>query len=333
MKLNLKLFQSATPALSPEDRLYRRRRFFWLSLGVFGSLLFHLLVAYIMAGIPLKEIRVKQQVPVRLEFKTREPDAKKKESQPKKEEEARRQIIEAPLPPTAPPEKPARLGAQDHRTQFEQKTQPRQGAPGADASAIQNGMLRLEQEEPKSESSEAPEKDGGRIELPRRKPRAERYASLLPQRLEVMNPGHNDYIPDKDIPVGPVLDVNTTDFRFIGYFTAVRKQVDLAYYDVGPTLRDSPHVRERLEESGKVRFQGVSLVELKVMRSGVLVETRLARSSGDKEIDDFWMRILNLAAPYPPLPRDYPGDELVFTYALYYDLAYENSRPMTRFMF
>lgn len=323
MKL-LQNIQKRQP-LSPEDRHYRRRRTLWLSLGILSSLLFHLFLGYILSGVPLKEIKVKQQVPVRLEFKQREPDAQKKKLQiPEKKTEARRQIIEAPLPPTEPPKEPAHLGAQDHRTAREQKTLPKQGSPGADATALQNGPLRIER---------GAADEQGRIEMPRKKPKAERYASLLPQRLDVMNPGHNDYIPDKNIPVGPVLDVNTTDFRFIGYFTAVRKQVDLAYYDVGPTLRDSPHVRERLEEAGKVRFQGVSLVELKVMRSGVLVNTRLARSSGDKEIDDFWMRILNLAAPYPPLPRDYPGDELVFTYALYYDLAYENSRPMTRFMF
>ncbi len=319
--------QQPSDQISPEDVAYRRARRVWLSIGIGTSLLFHLLLAYLMVFAPAwKRPRFPQQVPVRLEFKQKESESAKKDKnkRPQKQEQTEtRQIIEAPLIPTAKPEVPAHLGAQDHRTAREQKTLPKQGRPAAPATALQNGALRLQR---------APEAEG-RIEMPTKQKKSERYAALLPEKLEIVNEGHNDYIPNKNIPVGPVLDVNTTDFRFIGYFTAVRKLVDLAYYDVGPTLRDSPHVREKIEEAGKARFQGVSIVELKVMRSGLLVDTRLAKSSGDKDIDEFWTRILNLAAPYPPLPRDYPGDELVFTYALYYDFAYEGSKPSTRFMF
>ncbi len=88
-----------------------------------------------------------------------------------------------------------------------------------------------------------------------------------------------------------------------------------------------------MEEIGRVKFQGTSVVQLRIARSGLLVESKLTRSSGDKVVDEFWIKVLNLAAPYPPLPRDYPDDELVFTYTLYYDLVVEGQEKKRRFVF
>jgi hypothetical protein len=304
-----------------------RERLPWVSLGLLLSLLLHALVlAGMLALKPPVRPPISQKVPVRLEFKEKAKAEPKRDKDRAEDESQRpdRSIVEAPLPETEAPDEPAYLGAQDHKAVREQKTAPRSGgAPAAPATALQNGPLRIET---------APPDLGGRITVPR-KQNEQKYASLLPGHVDVVNEGYNDYLPDKNIPVGPVLDVNTTDYRFIAYFTAVRKLVELAYYDIGPTLRDTPHVRGQMEEVGKVRFQGVSVVQLKVMRSGVLVESKLTRSSGDKDIDEFWVRILNLAAPYPPLPRSYPDEELVFTYSLYYDLVFQDEKKTRRFVF
>ncbi len=291
----------------------------WLLLCILGSLLAHFLF---FSWVRQHEQKTKkthtQSVPVRLEWKTKKPEAPAPDAIKSED----RSIIEAPLPETQAPDKPAHLGAQDHQAVREQKTQGDGGVPGAPATALQNGPLTLEQ---------IPDK-GGRILVPK-PPGSKSYEALLPKKLEVLNPGHNDYLPDKNLPVGPILDVNTTDFRFIAYFTAVRKSVDLAYFDMGPSLRETPHVRGRIEEMGRVRFQGSSVVQLKVARSGVLLESKLLRSSGDKEVDAFWNKVLNLAAPYPPLPKDFPDEELVFTYTLYYDVMIEGEKRTHRFVF
>ncbi len=299
----------------------------WIGLGIFLSLLAHIVLYILLREVSLPPpIAQKQRIPVRLEYKIKDKAKaereKKDKSEGREEEKKTQQIVEVPLPETAPPDSPAYLGAQNHRTAREQKTIAGRGAKAAPPTALQSGALHIEK---------APDA-GGRIIVPRK---GAAYANLLPQSIDVINPGHNDFIPNKNIPIGPVMDVNTTDFRFIGYFTSVRKQVDLAYYDVGPTLRDSPHVRERMDarSSGKIHYQGSSVVQLKVMRSGVLVEAKLNQSSGDKEIDEFWLRVLNLAAPYPPLPRDYPDDALVFTYSLYYDLVYNDQSHTKKLMF
>ncbi|RZA12860.1 MAG: hypothetical protein EOP10_30685, partial [Proteobacteria bacterium] len=94
-----------------------------------------------------------------------------------------------------------------------------------------------------------------------------------------------------------------------------------------------PYVKGRLSEVGKVSFQGESKIRLKVQRSGLLTETKLVASTGDKDIDKFWDKILNLAGPYPPLPKDFPEDELMFTYTLYYDIVVHNSERTRRFVY
>jgi outer membrane biosynthesis protein TonB len=308
------------------DSLYQRgRRLVLLPLGL--SLLTHGLLVYILSLVPAPDRHSKDtaRVPVRIEFKEKarqadKPEARKKdlaEETPKDEKE--KTIIEAPLPETEPPTDSSYLGRQNHKTAQEMKTQPRPSAKAADPTPLQNGPLRLKVEE-------AP---GGKVKVPAGKDIRE----FLPKQIDVVNAGHNDFIADKKLPVGPVLDVNTTEYRFIGYFTAVRKQVDLAYYDIGPTLQDKEHIRDRVENVGKAHLQGTSVIQLKVARSGLLVETKLVQSSGDKDVDEFWERVLNLAAPYPPLPRDFPEEELVFTYKLYYDFVIAGEKRTRRFMF
>lgn len=305
------------------DSLWKRRHSLLL-LTILLSLLVHLLAGLGLSWLPPVVTKSKKQIqaPVKLQF-TEKSSPKETEStrieKKTKDEEKSHTIVEVPLPETEAPDKPAYLGAQNHKTAQETKTQPKASTPGADATPIQNGPLRLKVET-------AP---GGKIKVPAGK----NLKEFMPNQLDVINTGHNDYLHDKKLPVGPIMDVNTTDFRFIGFFTAVRKAVDLAYYDIGPTLKDKSYIRDKVENVGKARLQGVSVVQLKVARSGLLVETKLVQTSGDKDVDEFWTRILNLAAPYPPLPRDYPDEELLFTYKLYYDLVFEGDQRKRRFMF
>ncbi len=304
------------------DSLYRRgRRLILLPLVL--SLLVHALILFVLAQIyePTPKPKSTAKVPVRLEITEKPRQADKDESKKKdivQDTTKEKTIIEAPMPETEPPVDASRLGAQNHKTAQEMKTQPRPSAKAADPTPLQNGPLRLKVEQ-------AP---GGKIKVPAGKD----YKEFLPKQIDVVNTGHNDFIPDK-LPVGPVLDVNTTEYRFIGYFTSVRKQVELAYYDIGPTLQGKDHIREKIENVGKAHLQGTSVIQLTVARSGLLMETKLVQSSGDKDVDEFWERVLNLSAPYPPLPRDFPEEELKFTYKLYYDFVIAGERRTRRFMF
>jgi protein TonB len=308
------------------DTLCRRGRVLLL-LTVLLSLIIHVLTLSLLSFLPEPRVKPHEtvKVPVRMQFNEKpKPDQSEAADKPKdKTDPARKDqektVIEAPLLPTEAPKKADYIGAQDHATAQETKTQPRPSAPAADPTPIQNGPLRLKVEP-------AP---GGKIKVPAGKD----YREFLPKQIDVINTGHNDFIPDKKLPVGPVLDVNTTEYRFIGYFTAVRKNVDLAYYDIGPSIKDKSYIRDKIENIGTARLQGVSVVQLKIARSGLLMETKMIQSSGDKDVDEFWTRVLHLAAPYPPLPRDFPEEELVFTYKLHYDMVFEGERRTRRFMF
>ncbi len=298
---------------------YVRRRGRFLVLGLLVSLLSHVAILLLL---PERKIPPKvERVPVTIDIKKVPKKKREMSEQEKKAAEEKKQIIEAPLIPTEAPDEPAHLGRQNHKAEIEQKLDPKVSIKGADSSALQNGRLKIE--------GGIPDK-GGEVELPAKQ--GSKYEGLLPKQGEILNLAHNDYIPDPKLPKGAILDVNTTEFRWIGYFMSVRKLVDLAFTDIGPSLTKSPYVKNRLNEVGRVKFQGESKILLKVQRSGLLTETKLLSSSGDKEIDAFWDKILNLAGPYPPLPKDYPEDELKFTYTLYYDVVVQNEERTRRFV-
>lgn len=299
---------------------YVRRRGRFLALGVSLSLAAHVIVLVLIPEV--KPVKPMQRVPITLEIKKKPKEKKTLTEEERKAEEEKKQIIEAPLMPTEAPDEPAHLGRQNHKAVVEQKTDPRASIPGAESSALQNGRLKIEGGIPDNK---------GTVPVPAKQ--GTKYSRLLPQKGEILNLAHNDYIPDKNLPKGVMLDVNTTDFRWIGYFTSVRKLVELAFTDIGPSLRSSPYVKSRLSEVGKVAFQGESKIRLTVQRSGLLTETKLVSSSGDKDIDKFWDKILNLAGPYPPLPKDFPEDELLFTYTLYYDIVVQNQERTRRFVY
>lgn len=298
---------------------YVKKRGRFLVFGILVSLAAHVLFLILIPE--QKKTPRAERIPVTIEIKKKDKEKKEKTDEAKEEEE-KKQIIEAPLMPTEAPEEPAHLGRQNHKAVREQKVEPKASIKGADSSALQNGRLRIE--------GGIPDK-GGTVVVPQKQ--GQKYSRLLPQQGDLINLAHNDYIHDPKMPKGAILDVNTTEFRWIGYFSAVRKLVELAFTDIGPTLRSSPYVKGRLSEVGKVSFQGESKIRLKVQRSGLLTETKLVSSTGDKDIDQFWDRILNLAGPYPPLPKDFPEDELLFTYTLYYDIVVHNSERTRRFVY
>lgn len=253
--------------------------------------------------------------------------------------ESRRQIIEAPMMPTEPPRDTdqAFLGRQDRRTDQEQKLPPSDHRKGAEATryssqtppqtppppAVGNPDVTMSREEMAKQGRPK----GGQI-------RGETlaYHELLPDNNEFAG-YYNDFVADDSIPTGETLDVNTTEYRFVGYFTSIRKQVDFAFYDPRSSLRDQPRIRDQLTQNGRVNFRGVSVAQLTVLRNGMVIDTKIVRSSGDHELDESWLRILNFAAPFPPLPHHFAEDQLVFNYSLYYDFVLQDSRQVRRYHF
>ena len=133
--------------------------------------------------------------------------------------------------------------------------------------------------------------------------------------------------------MGDVLDVNTTQYQYLGYVTALRKSVEMAFYNPLSSLKNEPHVREKIKRGAKVQYTGRTVAQLTIERSGLLSSVEIVDSTGDKGIDDEWLKILNLAAPFPPLPKHFKEPTFVINYSLYYDFVIREDQRLRRYRF
>lgn len=213
------------------------------------------------------------------------------------------QIIEAPLIESQLKDNHAFLGRQNHQAKQPSKLPYKQHSKGADAT-----NHRSDPAEPKA------------------------YMALLP-RDQGSTASFRDLITDDNIPEANILDVSTAQFELIGYFTSVRKMVDFAFYDPRSSLKNAPRIKKELVRSGQVSFQGYSRAKITVERSGLVTKIETLESSNDQELDQTWIRILNLAAPFPPLPQYFTKERLVFSYTLYYDIVIKDNIASKRYHF
>ena len=228
-----------------------------------------------------------------------------------------KQIVETPLPETLKPSEADFLGPTDHQTAEETKIK----------NPVQSDSEPGAQIPPPREVRSVPRGKEGRY----RSMDPKVYQALLPswQELAELGTPHQDYI-SKSMKEGDVIDVNTHSFRWIGYFTKVRQMVALTFYSPYDEFSKSSEIKKKLEAYGRAEMNGVAVVHVTIVRSGLLTRAEITKSSGDKIVDEFWKRVLELTAPYPPLPKDYPLDTLTFSYALAYDYEFRWQSDLDR---
>jgi len=224
------------------------------------------------------------------------------------------QIIEAPLEESQLEQDHAYLGRQNHQAKKASKLPHNTHTKGADASNRLDSLQPFQ----KKDKSLSNDKKG--------------YLQLLP-RDQSSAASFRDLIIDPSIPEANILDVNTAQFELIGYFTSVRKMVDFAFYDPRSSLRHAPRIKKELVRSGQVSFRGYSRAKITVERSGLVTKIETLDSSEDPELDQTWIRILNLAAPFPPLPHYFKEERLIFSYTLYYDIVIKDKIASKRYHF
>lgn len=303
-----------------------RRRFYnlpretpyWVVL-LFWFLLFwfHLLLIYALPHLKLAEHKDKKiKVHLVHEVKTNTDPAKEQK------QEKQHEIIEAEQPETLKPKDPDFIGQRDHQTPHEVKVaHPRQNAEDPTNTTAEHIAQALKNHPPQSENL-PPKLDPKKGQSTRPVPK-DFYKRFMPTLAEIGGKtGHQDFV-EKHLDNGQILDVNTTEYKWIGYFTNVRKTVAQAFFSPYAQLSRSKEVQERLREKGSAAMRGKAVVAVTITRSGLLTEARLIQSSGDKEVDDFWVNILNIAAPFPPLPKHYEEETLTFQYALTYDFEWQ----------
>lgn len=107
-----------------------------------------------------------------------------------------------------------------------------------------------------------------------------------------------DYVSD-DLKEGDSIDLSTTKFRYIGYFTNLRKQIEMTW--VYPTLA---------ARNGK---QGNVFLEFSISKNGKASKIKVLRSSGYRILDDSIVQAIQEASPFAPLPESISKEELRIT--------------------
>ena len=111
---------------------------------------------------------------------------------------------------------------------------------------------------------------------------------------------NNDFL--EDIPLGDMTNLNTTEYRFYGFFQRIRKKLEQHW---GRTLREKARM---LFKSGRAlgsKEQKITALTVTINKKGQIVEVFLKSKSGVKELDDAAIESFNKAGPFPNPPKGF----------------------------
>lgn len=223
-------------------------------------------------------------------------------------------ITETPLKPTEKPEEPALLGRQNHKALKELRAAAkRPKPPGTDIGNAGQGKLSAEtrKAEPKIATKGGATLSGnGRVEVTVG-PKAPRnaYEALIPSQSDLKESTAAGYQESFDDPAanGDRVDMNTAEFRYIGYFTMMRKAIELVW--------NYPYEAVRRGLRGEVGL------EFSIAKDGSVSKVRVISSSGHQILDNAIVEAIKLAAPFGPLPPGIDKEKLTITGSFRYILS------------
>lgn len=275
--------------------------------------------------------RTKKKEPIRIRIvpKPKPKVAKKDPAKAKAEEKIAGTVIDTKLSKTKAPKKAKYLGHQDHIAEKQTKARATAKPKGA---KIGNGgkkkKFRSQQKKvakakpagnkAKKTTKKAP---GTKISFTKgkmavkqpgklsRKGAPSAYQRLLPSAQDMaqnLEEGYHEYL-DENLPVGERVDVNTSNYRFAGYFTVMKKSVEL--------VLDYP------QEAVRRRIQGKVNIGFEILKDGRIDKVRILESSGYDILDNAWIEAIKLAAPFSPLPKDISRKTLPVSFGVRFALG------------
>jgi protein TonB len=236
----------------------------------------------------------------------------------KKDATDAKRIIETKQDETEAPKHPTSLGAQDHATQKETKLAKKLMK---NTKALDAGPEAGEQKQPKVAAMAKPPASKAipqvftgpgtmAIGTRRDKPR-NAYESLLPDKSNDVfakpNGGYMEHI-DADVADGDRVDMNTSSFRYISYFTGLRKQIELVWIYPADAVQRG--------------LQGAVQLEMTIEKDGRVSKVRVIESSGYATLDENMLKTIKLASPFAPLPKGWGKERLIVTGSFHYILSY-----------
>ena len=280
-------------------------------IAAFVSLLVHLASVLTLSTIN-RPTRVVKQPPIKVRLVDK---AAVKTDSPMSDVE-RQKMLETPLAPTAKPKDASYAGATNHQTEKETKVarvvlQERAKDAGQKGKPDAKGrVVQKEQAMTKVQSRSAAVNRDGRVQVKTTEKSRTPYEALLPLTASdvagQVNAGYQEYIDD-NLEVGDRIDLNTTEYRYIGYFSSLRKSIELVWnYPM---------------EAARRGMQGEVDVEFAIDRDGRAGRIRVVKSSGYPVLDQAIVEAIRLASPFAPLPKGFNKERLVIVGAFHYVLS------------
>lgn len=281
-----------------------------LLISAFLSVFFHLL-SYInlsyVARVGKDQLALHENQPVKIRIVDTKKEPKKDKDQTRPDEVSRKQIVEAVLNKTEKPDDARLSSFQDHKTERETRVEvtnqekAKNAGPKGMEKEIKPGSKPQEEVVDKSQPklNFGP---GGTLAIQsgdaeRRKKRA-RYQKLMPKQADlagVIDAGYQQHL-DESIDLGESIDINTSEYRFMGYFTAMRKSIELVWNYPMEAVRRG--------------MQGEVGIEFVIHKEGNISRVTVYKSSGYKILDDAIVEAVKLASPFAPLPKGFGKDKM-----------------------
>ena len=111
---------------------------------------------------------------------------------------------------------------------------------------------------------------------------------------------NNDFL--EEIPLGDMTNLNTTEYRFYGFFQRIRRKLEQHW---GRSIREKAKM---LFKSGKKLGQKehkITALTVTINNKGQIIEVVLKSKSGVKELDDAAIESFNKAGPFPNPPKGF----------------------------
>ena len=239
-----------------------------------------------------------------------------------KDLEAKR-ILETPLEETAAPDKADFLGQTNHKAKKEtvrrivaneKALDPGRSVKQAKAMQAKQQAKNLEVLQQKRVAVQAQKRPmalEGQSAVPKSIEQADfSYKDLLANSqvgmVQQAVTGYEEYLKGVAEEAGAV-DLNTQEYRYIGYFTTLRKAIELVW--IYPTV------------AARQGFQGKVAMKFTINKDGTLADISVLNSSGYRVLDDSIVQAISLAAPFSPLPKEMSKEKLVVTGTFSYILS------------
>ncbi|MFK7873858.1 MAG: energy transducer TonB [Oligoflexales bacterium] len=276
-----------------------------------------------------------RQKPVQIKFTTAQ--------KPHKSTPRSKKISETPLPQTKPPDpEQARWGKQNHRTERETRVRTTQTPKAADAvtkssstqksSASQVTVAAVQKISSKkptppkaparklSISSRTLTQKNSTVQIqakPHKRQKNQKYKPRNPyeallsgavaQMNDVAQSGYQEAL-DRKIDLGEAIDINTSHYRYIGYFSSMRKAIEMVW--------SYPRTEAQKGHNGNVGLQ------FTIRKDGRVQKVRVTESSGHAMLDKAIVQAIRQAAPFSPLPEGFGKQKLVVMGTFRYVLGY-----------